>query len=88
MSTRRGDELNDIGDSDIVQLSRGLLDATVKSTAIMQMEEMTPAKLQEARLVLGFLNATNAVMKTKMQYFRMAGLTGKIDAVKERSKSL
>ena len=75
-------------DSDLVQKAKDLLDASIKSTGIMELEEMTPQKLQEAKLVLGFLNATNNLMQTKLNVFKMTGMAEKIQAVKDRYPSV
>jgi hypothetical protein len=80
------DTVQDIQKSDLIKLSRELLDATVRSTKIMDAKEMTPKKLQEAKIVLGFLNAANSTMKTKMQYFKMEGLADKVKLIKKVSK--
>lgn len=82
------DTLDDVEKSDLIQLSRDLLEATVTSTKILDLNEMSPGKLQEAKVVLGFLNAANNTMKTKMQFFKMIGLDDKINAVKASSKEL
>ena len=76
------DTMEHIKKSDLIQLSRNILDATVQSTKVLEIDEMTPMKLQEAKLVLGFLNSANNVMKTKMQFFKMAGLEKKVEAIK------
>ena len=85
---KRGDTMADIQSTDIVQLSKELLDSVVRSTSILEMEGMGPEDLQQAKLVLGFLNATTATMKTKMQFFAMTDLEGKYAAVKERSEKV
>lgn len=82
------DTLQGMKDYSLVGLSKQLLDASVKSTGILSLEEMTPQKLQEAKLVLGFLNATNSVMKTKINIFKMVGLDEKVQAIEEMSKRL
>lgn len=80
------DTLSDIGNSDLVQLSRDLLEAVVGSTKILNLDEMTPQKLQESKMVLGFLNAADKTMKTKMQYFQMTGLSEKVAQVRSKAK--
>lgn len=80
--------LQDVGNNGLIQLSRDLLDAVVKTTNILHQDKMTPEKLQEAKVVLGFLSACNTVMQTKMRYFKMTGLGDKVQAVKEKSKKI
>ena len=80
----RPDTLEDIKNTDLVQLSRQLLDAAVVSTnALSTKSELSEQHLKELRLVLGFLNATNNVIKTKIQYFKMVGVSDKIEAIKK-----
>jgi len=85
---KRPDELEDIKDSDIVQLSRSLLNSMVQSTDLIRPQELTSQKLQEAKVLLGFLNSTANAMKMKMQFFKMIGLADKVKAVQEKSKNL
>lgn len=80
-----------IEDSDLIQMSHKLLNAIVDSTDILQSKKLKELdketqrqKLHEARTVLGFLNAANSTMKTKMQYFRMMEVGEKIEAIKKR----
>ena len=85
------DRLEHIEESNLIQLSHNLLEAVVKSTNILKGDEFEnmdketqKQKLQEAKTVLGFLNATNSTMKTKMQFFRMVGIGDKISAIKNK----
>lgn len=80
------DTMEDIGKSDLVKLSRELLEATVQSSKIKEMESMGEEDLKRARVVLGFLNAADKVMRTKIQYFKMANVDDKIAAFKERAQ--
>lgn len=82
------DTLGHIERSDLIQLSRELLDAVVRGTAILEVKdkEMTPEKLKESKVVLGYLNAADKTIKTKMQYFKMTGVQRKVDAIKQMSK--
>jgi hypothetical protein len=84
------DTMNDISDSDIVQLAKGLLDAVVRSSGIesLQQGELTPEKLREVKMVLGYLNATNSVMKTKMSFFKMVGVDEKVREIRRRGREL
>lgn len=84
---KRLDSLEGMHESDLVQTAKDLLDAAIKSTSILELQEMTPQKLQEAKLVLGFLNATNNLMQTKLNVFKMTGLSEKVAAVKNRYPS-
>lgn len=77
------DTLPGMRDIDLVTLSKNLLDASIKSTGVLDLEEMTPQKLQEAKLVLGFLNATNNIIQTKLNVFKMVGLGEKVNAVEK-----
>lgn len=82
---KRGDNLGDVEQSDLLQLSSALLDSVVASTNVLEIRDMTPEKLKECKLVLGYLNATNSVMKTKLGFFKMVGLAPKLDAIKKKS---
>ena len=82
------DTLDDIKYTDLVQLSRKLLDAIVASTKMLDKGEMTPRKLQEAKIVLGYLTATTSTVKAKMAYFKMVGIGDKVEAVKSLSKKI
>lgn len=82
------DTIDDLKESDLVQISRQLLEAVIRSTAVMKLEKMTPEKLKECRTVLGFLNAANNTLKTKLNIFRLTGMTDKLKFMKEHSKSL
>lgn len=82
------DTLNEIKDSDLIQLSRNLLDSVVTSTDMLVPKNMSPERLQEAKVVLGYLNAANKTILAKMQYFKMVGLGEKVKAVKKNGKNL
>jgi len=77
------DKPEHIENLDLVQMSRDLLEAMVESTAIMEGKKMTENGLKEAKLVLGYLNAANNNVKTRMQWFKMTGLDDKIDRVRQ-----
>lgn len=79
------DEIKHIENSSLVQLSRDLLEALVESSAILNGEKMTMTSLLEAKVVLGYLNASINATKTRMQWFRMTGLEDKIKQVKASS---
>lgn len=70
---------------DLVQMSRDLLEAMVESTAILEGKKMTEQGLKEAKMVLGYLNATNNQVKTRMQWFKMTGLESKISRIRART---
>jgi hypothetical protein len=77
------DKPEHIENLDLVQMSRDLLEAVIENTAILEgKKEMTEQGLKEAKLVLGYLNATNNQVKTRMQWFKMTGLESKIKRVK------
>ena len=80
------DTMEDIRRTDLVQLSRKLLDSTVVASDALNVKTFTEPKLKEMKMVLGFLNATNNIIKTKMQYFKMVGLDEKIKAVQKHNK--
>lgn len=85
---KTSDSIEDIKDTDIVKLTRTLLNSMVASTGLTNPQEMTPSKLQEAKVVLGYVNAQIHAIKTKMQFFKMIGLDEKVKAVKDHSKEL
>lgn len=72
---------------DLVQMSRKLLEAVIMSTEIMDNKEkrMTWQGLKEAKLVLGYLNAANNQVRTRMQWFKMTNLEKKIESVKAKN---
>ena len=51
-----------------------LLDASIDSSDILTAKKMTPDGLREAKMVLGFLNATNNIVKTRMQFYKTFGV--------------
>ena len=71
--------------SPLVQMSRDLLINLVDSTSMLEKKDMNESGLKEAKVVLGYLNAANNTMKTRMQYYRMTDLPNKIRAVKKRA---
>ena len=75
------DTIKELEKSDLIQFSRALLDSVVESTDMLTIQEMTPKKLQEAKIVLGFLNAARNAMDTKIKMFKLTGLDKKINAV-------
>lgn len=81
------DTLEGMRDSDLVSMAKKLFEATVKSTDLLNVGvgEMTVDKVREGKLVLGFLNATNKIMQTKLSVFKMVGLPEKIAAVEARN---
>ena len=82
------DSLLDIEDSDLVQLSRKLLNSIVDSSGLLLPQELTTDKIKQARIIVSFINATANVMRTKMSYFKMIGLDDKVNALREHSKDL
>ena len=82
------DGIKHIENSSLVQLSRDLLEALVESSAILNGEKMTMTSLLEAKVVLGYLNASINATKTRMQWFRMVGLEDKIKQVKASSSKI
>ncbi len=82
------DSIKHIEDSNLVQMSRKLLEALVESTAILNGGEskISDKGLKEAKTVLGYLNASINATKTRVQWFRMTGLIGKIETVKKKNK--
>lgn len=76
------DTIEHLESSDLVQLSRDLLESVVESTKMLTLPKMTPNKLQEAKIVLGYLNAARNTMDTKIKVFKLTGLDKKIEAVK------
>lgn len=81
------DTIKHIEDSDLIQLSRNLLDSIVTSTDMLNPKNMTPERLAEAKIVLGYLNSSNNALKTKMQYFKMMGIGEKIKIVQKANKA-
>ena len=82
------DKMEHIENLNLVQLSRDLLEAMVESTAIMEGRKMTEQGLKEAKIVLGYLNAANANVKTRIGWFRMQGLEDKVKKVRERTEKV
>jgi len=82
------DSLLDIKNSDLVQLSRKLLNSIVDSSGLLYPQELTEEKIKQARLVVSFINATANSMRTKMSYFKMVGLDEKIKALQEHNENL
>ena len=81
-------EKTDVDNSDLIALSRNLLSSIVTATDLTNISEMTPTKLAEAKVVLGYLNASNNMIKTKIQCFKLTGLDDKVEAVKKSSRKL
>lgn len=82
------EQLKDVERSDLVQLSRELLEKVVRSSDILSSKKMTVQSAKEAKVVLGFLNACTNTMKTKMQFFKMVGIGEKVKAVQQVSKKI
>ena len=82
------DKMEHIENLNLVQLSRDLLEAMVESTAIMEGRKMTEQGLKEAKIVLGYLNAANTNVKTRIGWFRMQGLEDKVRKVKDRTEKV
>jgi hypothetical protein len=80
--------MDEIQKTNLVGKANQLLDAIVESTDAMKPYNLNEQKLKEIKLVLGFLNACNNVINTKLKYFKMVGVDKKIEAVKERSKKV
>lgn len=79
------DTMSTVGESNLIQKSKELLDAVVDSTKILEKTEMDEKGLKEASVVLGFLNAANNTMKTKMNYYKMMGVGDKVKSIKKRN---
>lgn len=80
--------MDEIAKTNLVSKANQLLDAIVESADAMKPYNLDEQKMKEIKLVLGFLNACNNVINTKLKYFRMVGVGAKIKAVKERSKKV
>ena len=83
----RPDTMEDVTETDIIQMSRSLLEAYVDATGVFKITEMTPESLKNGKLLLGFLNATRNAVNTRMQIFKLVGLDDKMDAIRDRAKS-
>ena len=84
------DTIEDIKKNDLMQLANDLLGSVVRGTDMLSLSanDMSPEKLKEAKLVLGYLNAANSIIKTKMQFFKMTGLDKKLKSIKDSAKKL
>jgi len=80
---KQKDTVDHVEESNLVQMSRELLEALVTSTAILTKRKMTEQGLKEGKLVLGYLNASLNATKARMQWFKMTGLEGKLKSVKD-----
>lgn len=76
--------MNDVRDSDLVQMSRNLLESVIDSSEILSMDTMGPDEMQRAKIVLGFLNAASGAVNSRMQFFQMTDIEGKYAAVKSQ----
>jgi len=83
--SKKGDTLEHIKENNILQLTQELLDKVIVSTDALKQKKMTPERMKEYRLTLGYVNAVNTSIKTKLIYFRMTDLDLKLAAVKESS---
>ena len=88
IALKKPDTLETIEQDDVLQLTRNLLDATVKATDMLNITEFTPEKLKEAKMVLGYINAVRGLMTTKLQVFKMTGINEKVKIIREVSKQL
>jgi hypothetical protein len=82
------DTMDDLQNSDLIQLSRKLLDVMIGSTNMMSLKKMTPEKLRECKTVLSYLNSCNSIMKTRISVFRLTGMEEKIKFMKDRAKEM
>lgn len=80
------DSIKHLEESNLIQLSRDLLLKMVESSAILEGKKMTEQSLKEARLILGYLNASHNILRTRMHFFKMTGLESKIERIKATSK--
>lgn len=80
------DSPSSLAENDLVYKARTLLDSVINSTNILEIEEMTPEDIQKAKVVLGFLNATNSLIKTKMNVFKMTNISEKVRAIEEQTR--
>ena len=84
----RPDSLKDIEESDLVQISRRLLNSIVESSGLLRPQQLNDQKIKEARLIISFINATAGAMRTKLSYFKMIGLEEKVKAIRDHSQKL
>lgn len=80
------DSIRDLEQTDLVRLSRDLLESVVKNTGVLNRKKMSKEALQEYKTVLGFLNASTKTIQVKMQVFKMMGVGEKVKAVQKRNK--
>lgn len=74
----------DIRETELVRLSRKLLDSVIANTGVLNKKKMTPEFMKENKLVLGFLNSTTKAIQTKMQFFKMIDTADKIEFIKKK----
>ncbi len=82
------DTLESIGETDLIQLSRKLLDAVIVSSDALTPQDLTPERMKQMRLVNGMLNSSMGVIKTKLAYFRMVDTANKASAIKNAMKQV
>jgi len=83
------DNIEDVGKNDLLQTTLAILNNLRDVTSLEEATEITPDVRSDAKMVLGYINAANSVMKTKMNFFKTASaLDRAADAIRDKSKTL
>jgi len=85
---KKVDTIQDVTENDMIGLTRELLDKVVVSSGIKEQSNMDKDGARNAKIVLGYINAVNSTINTKIQIFKMVGLIDKVKAIKKRSSRL
>lgn len=77
------EDIEDLKEMSLVEISKSLLQATVRASGILNARKIDPESLKEFRLVLGFLHAMNTAYQTKLNAFKLVGAKEKVEALKK-----
>ena len=88
MSKVQKEDIKSLGQLEVVVPAKGLLDAIIDSADALAKQPIDEERARNLKLVLGFLNAFTRAYSVKMSYFKLTGVTQKIQSASKYSKRL
>ena len=78
----------DFEGTQFVQIAKQLLDSSIRASGVLKLKKFDKESRENARLVLGYLNAVMKGFQTKVTYHKIMDLDAKTEAIEHKSKDL
>ena len=80
--------LENLKEFEIIVPAKDIFESIAKSAKASKIQDLTPTRMKEMRLVQGFLNSYIRAFSTKAGYFKLVGIKDKVKSVKYQAKRL